>query len=228
MSIISSTTFSFLADLKANNNRPWFEENRARFEASKAETIAFADELIGLVNKFDVIDTPYGKKALYRIYRDIRFSKDKTPYKSHWGIFLKRSGASRRGGLYLHIQPRNNTFLGGGFWGPNKDDLLLIRKQIEADADPLRDALNQPEFKSYFGQLQGDQLKTAPKGFDKEHPEIDLLRHKQFVVSHKFTDMEVLSKGFPQQVAEGFSKMMPFLNAMTEYLTTDLNGESTL
>ncbi len=228
MSTITSTTFSFLADLKENNNRPWFEENRSRFDASKTEAITLAEELINLVNKFDVIDTPNGKKALYRIYRDIRFSKDKTPYKTHWGMFLKRSGVSRRGGLYLHIEPENKSFLGGGFWSPNKDDLLLLRKQIEADSSPLRAVIDDEEFKTYFDRLQGDQLKTAPKGFDREHPEIDLLRFKQFLVSHPFKDKEVLSDHFPQAIAGGFSKMMPFLNTMTEYLTTDLNGESLL
>lgn len=110
--------------------------------------------------------------------------------------------------------------------GPNKEDLLLIRKQIEADASPLRDSINTTSFKNYFKELRGEQLKTTPKGFEKGHPEIDLLRYKQHLVQHNFTDKEVLAKDFAHQVAQGFKLMMPFLNTMTEYLTTDLNGVS--
>ena len=135
-------------------------------------------------------------------------------------------GAQRRGGLGFHIEPGNLTVIGGGFWGPKKKDLSLIRKQIEADSSPLRNAINAAEFKDYFKELRGEQLKTAPKGFEKDHPEIDLLRYKQFLVNHRFTDEEVLSKDFAFKVVDGFQKMMPFLNAMTEYLTTDLNGVS--
>ena len=161
----------------------------------------------------------------YRINRDVRFSKDKTLYKVYLGGFLKRAGAERRGGMGFHIQP-GKTSIAGGFFAPNKEDLMLLRQQISNDAEPLRSVLNSKAFKDFFGDLGGSKLKTAPKGFDKDHPEIDLLNHKQFIVQHSYSDKEVLADDFVERMAEVFSNMLPFFGVMTEYLTTDLNGVS--
>ncbi len=226
MSQITNTTFDFLNDLKENNHKEWFQANKKRYEASHAEVIAFADELLSQVNEFDVIETASGKKSLMRIYRDIRFSKDKTPYKSHWAGGFRRAGADRRGGMYFHIQPGNKSMIGGGFWGPNKEDLLLIRNQIASDAQPLRDVLSSEAFTSYFGRMNGEQVKTAPKGFAKDHENIDLLKYKQYLISKTFSDDEVLSADFVGLVAKGFKQMLPFFDCFTDYLTTTLNGES--
>jgi len=227
MSQISKSNFAFLEKLKANNTRPFFEKNKDTYIKLHEEMIAFADALLIEVKKFDEIETPTGKKSLNRIYRDIRFSKDKTPYKTHWGGGLKRMGATRRGGFYYHIE-KGNSFVGGGFWAPSPKDLLHIRKQIDLDASPLRKVINSKKFKDYFGTLEGDQLKSSPKGFDKENENIDLLNHKQFVVRHKFTNKEVHEKEFYKKVAQGFKTMLPFFTVLSEYLTTDLNGESTM
>ncbi|MFK7972253.1 MAG: DUF2461 domain-containing protein [Bacteroidia bacterium] len=227
MDHISKHTINFIQALAKNNNRKWFQANKADYERSLEEVRAFGDEIIAEVSTFDMIDTPSGKKSIYRIYRDVRFSKNKVPYKTHWAGSLKRSGASRRGGMYYHLEP-GNSFVAGGFWAPHKDDLLLIRKQIEADADPLRKVLSSKGFKDNFGELQGEQLKTSPKGFDKEHKNIDLLRFKQFLCYKKFSDKEMMSPGFVNKVAAAFEAMLPFLDVMTEYLTTDLNGVSTI
>jgi uncharacterized protein (TIGR02453 family) len=223
MDHISKHTLDFLTALKKNNNREWFGAHRADYEQSLEEVRAFADHVIELVNTFDVLETPDGKKSLMRIYRDVRFSKNKSPYKTNWGGGLKRAGANRRGGMYFHIAPGEH-FVGGGFWGPSKENLLHVRKQIAADPSPLRNVINSKEFSDAFGELHGDQLKTAPKGFDKEDPNIDLLRYKQYLVSKNFTDKEATSAGYAEKVAEGFKQMLPFFDAMTEYLTTDLNG----
>lgn len=118
--------------------------------------------------------------------------------------------------------------IGGGFYQPNSDDLLHIRKQIELDATPLRKVIQSKKFKDYFGELLGEQVKTAPRGFEKNDPNIDLLRHKSFYIMHPFTDKEVLSADFSQKVAEGYKNVLPFFDAMTSYLTTNLNGESLL
>jgi len=225
MAQITSLTFDFLKDLKENNHKEWFQQNKDRYEASREEMIAFAEDVLQQVNEFDVIETPSGKKSLYRIYRDVRFSKDKTPYKNHWSGSFRRAGAERRGGMYFGIEP-NNTMMGGGFWGPNKEDLLHIRKQLEADAQPLEEILQSTDFQGYFGNMEGEQLKTCPKGFEKTHPKVALLRYKQYLVMKKFSDKEVLSPNFSSMIAEGFQKMLPFLNCFTEYLTTDMNGES--
>ena len=114
----------------------------------------------------------------------------------------------------------------GGFFGPNKEDLLHIRRHIAQDADPLRDIINSNHFKEFFGTLNGSQLKTAPRGFDKDHPEIDLLRYKQLILRHDFTREEVSNSDFPKIASSAFLQMRPFLDYMSEILTTDLNGQS--
>lgn len=227
MAQITQTTFQFLKDLSQNNTREWFQAHRNRYEASLEEVRDFADVLIDSFRDHDAIDTPSGKKAIFRIYRDVRFSKNKAPYKTHWGGSMKRSGEERRGGFYFHIEP-GNSFIAGGFWGPAKEDLLHIRQQIAADADPLRDVLASKNFQTHFGEMEGEQLKTSPKGFDKAHPNIDLLRFKQYLVYKKFTDKEVLSAGYLDKAVEGFAAMLPFQEVFSNYLTTDLNGVSLL
>jgi uncharacterized protein (TIGR02453 family) len=227
MSEITNLTLDFLRELKQNNNRDWFEKNKARYQKSHLEVAAFAEKLIELMNKFDQIETPSGKKSLFRIYRDVRFSKNKEPYKINRSGSFRRAGHERRGGFYFSIEP-GNTVIGGGFYQPNADDLNLIRKQIELDASPIREVLKQKKFKSYYNTLLGEQLKTSPRGFEKDDPNIDLLRFKNFYVMHSFSDDEVLSKDFAQRVTEGYQTLLPFFDAMSLYLTTDLNGVSTL
>lgn len=223
--MITKLTLDFLDDLKKNNNREWFQENKSRYDLSHQEMVNFADSLLKLMNEDDVIETVSGKKSLFRIYRDVRFSKNKLPYKTNRSGSFRRAGAQRRGGYYFSIEP-GNSMIGGGFYAPNKDDLQHLRSQIDTDASPLRNALAQKEFKTFYGELLGEQLKTAPRGFEVDHPNIDLLRYKNFYVMHAFTDEEVLSEDFVEKVAKGLQALRPFFDAMTEYLTTDLNGES--
>jgi len=225
MSQITQQTFDFLSDLDANNNREWFNQHKEAYEASRQEMLTFADALIPLMNEGDMVENESGKKSIYRIYRDVRFSKNKEPYKIYWGGFLNRLGADRRGGYHFQVQP-GNSFVMGGFFGPNSEDLLLLRQHLDADPDPLRNVLESDAFKSYFGEMMGEQVKTAPKGFKKDNENIDLIRYKQFLVKHSFTDKEVLSRNFVKKVAEGLLNMLPFFDVMTEYLTTDLNGIS--
>ena len=227
MGSITSTTLDFLRNLQENNNKDWFTEHKSTYTTSHQEAIQFAEQVMARMSSFDKLEPASGKKSLFRIYRDIRFSKDKSPYKSYWSGFFKRAGENRRGGFGFRIQP-DNSYISGGFFGPKSDDLRLLRSQIAADANPLRQVLESDAFKDYFGELLGESLKSAPKGFDREHPDIDLLRHKQFIVKHAFTDAEVLAPGFEEAVAEGFSHMLPFFGVMTTYLTTNLDGESLL
>ena len=225
MSTISKENFDFLNKLKKNNNRDWFNENKDIYLNHHQNTIDFADQVLIELSKHDNIETPTGKKSLYRIYRDVRFKKDKTPYKTYWSGGFKRATKELRGGYYFHIQ-QGKSMVGGGFWAPDKEDLLRIREDIAFDAQPLRKIINSKSFKDTFGTLHGEQLKTCPKGFDKEHPDLDLLRYKQFTVFKKFTDKEVLSPDFAKQVNETFKKMPPFFDYMSESVTTDANGES--
>ncbi|CAM4238858.1 DUF2461 domain-containing protein [Flavobacterium terrigena] len=219
--MISSTAFEFLDLLAKNNNRDWFTENKKRFDTENKLVKAFFTEVLVDLEKMDSIE----KMQMHRIYRDVRFSKDKTPYKSNFSVSFDRTKPMLRGGMYLHIE-NNASFVGGGFWEPNNEDLLRIRKEIELDASDLREIIANPTFEKFFGTLEGEGLKTAPKNFDKTHPDIDLIRKKQFVVRRKFSNKEVLSPNFKDEVIATFAAMRPFFNYMSDVLTTDLNGES--
>ncbi|MCP4457125.1 MAG: DUF2461 domain-containing protein [Cytophagales bacterium] len=219
-------TFRFLSDLSQNNNRQWFQANKAIYEQSQQEMLAFSDRVAGELNTHDLIET-LGKRNLFRIYRDVRFGKDKTPYKTNWAGYFKRATAERRGGCYYQVGPKG-SFVMGGFFGPNAKDLLHIRNQIALDSSALREVIGSRQFKNFFGELQGSQLKTAPRGFDKQHADIDLLRYKQFILQHDFIEKEVFSQNFPRIMSDAFKEMRPFFDCMSEMLTTDLNGEELL
>ncbi|MBL4651487.1 MAG: DUF2461 domain-containing protein [Flavobacteriales bacterium] len=223
MSTITKANFDFLKQLSKNNNRDWFTENKPLYITNHEQMIGFADAVLIEMQKHDNIETISGKKSLHRIYRDVRFSKDKSPYKNHWGGGFKRATKLLRGGYYYHIEP-GNTVVAGGFWGPDKEDLARIREEIAVDATELRTIINSKNFKNTFGEIWGDKLKTAPKSYPKDHADIDLLQYKQFCVVHKFTDKEALSKDFYKQVNSTFQAMRPFFNYMSEVLTTDING----
>lgn len=223
---IEPSNIEFLKLIKKNNNRDWFAKNKDRYLKELANIEKFAEALFTDMNKHDVIESG-GKKILHRIYRDIRFSNDKTPYKSHWSGSFVRATKARRGSYYFHLEP-GNSFAAGGFWGPNPEDLKRIRDEFSYDAGPFRKILKNKTFVQTFGKLQGEQIKTTPKGFDPAHPDIDLLRYKQFELIKKFTDKEVLSPDFLKNLNDTFKKMRPFLDYMTEVLTTDVNGVSVI
>ncbi len=218
---ISNANFRFLNELSLHNNREWFAEHKHEYEVFHEEVKNLAKDVEVLMNEHDLL----AGGRVYRIYRDVRFSKDKTPFKDYWAGSFRRSTALLRGGYYYEIAP-GRSFVAGGFFGPNPSDLLHIRKQISQEPEPLWEVLNQREFKQYFGDLKGDAVKTSPKGFSIDDPAIMLIRQKQFVIEHYFTDEEVLSPDFPETINSAFRAMRPFLDYMSEILTTDLNGES--
>lgn len=220
---IPASGLEFLKLLKENNNRDWFNAHKDEFSRQQAYIESFADGLLMELNIHDVIETPSGKKSLYRIYKDTRFSKEKIPYKSHWSGYFRRATKQRRGGYFFRIES-GNTIIAGGFQGPNAEDLKRIREEISADPAPLRKILKSKSFIETFGTLKGEQLKTTPKGFDANDEAIDLLRYKQFLIIRRFTDEEVLSDNFLKEASQTFKNMRPFLNYMTEVLTTDVNG----
>ncbi len=223
--MITKSNFTFLKNLAKNNDREWFTANKKTYEAEHAAVISFADELLALMNKHDKIENESGKKSLMRIYRDVRFSKDKSPYKTNWGIHFKRATKQLRGGYYVHIEP-GNTFIGAGFWGPEPSDLKLIRDGISADEKSIRKILNSKSFKEHFGKygLHGESLKSVPKGFDADDAAADLLKLKQFLIRKDFSDAEVLSADFAKKANEAFKAMRPFLDFMSYNLTHDSNG----
>lgn len=223
MASISKDTFQFLKDIRRNNNREWFTENKPKYVLAQDNTKAFASELTELMAGHDNVE---GAKV-FRIYRDVRFSKNKTPYKTNMGVGMTRATDALRGGMYLNIEP-GNTFVGGGFWNPNGPDLKRIRNEFTVNAEEFRDILATDEFIKYFTILTGESLKTAPRGFAKDHPDVDLLRMKQFLIGRGFTDKEALAKDFITQVNDTFRAMRPFFNFMSDVLTTNENGESLL
>jgi uncharacterized protein (TIGR02453 family) len=217
---IHNFTLQFLKDLANNNNREWFQENKSRFEAAQDNMKLFMKAVETELAKTDQLE----ESKLFRIYRDVRFSKDKSPYKTNFGIYFKRATKFRRGGYYLQIEP-GNVFVGGGFWEPNPADLKRIRDEFAMDDKPIRQILSGTEFKKYFGELQGEELRTAPAGYDKHHPAIDLIRKKHFLLMRKFTDEQSTAPGFLQEVQMTFAAMRPFFDYMSVVLTTNLDGE---
>jgi uncharacterized protein (TIGR02453 family) len=221
--VINKDSLDFLKDLAQNNNRDWFNANKDRYLEAHGNIAAFADALIVEMNKHDRIETVSGKKSMFRIYKDVRFSKEKTPYNQHWSSALKRATKMRRGGYYFRIEPGNSRAV-AGFFGPVPDDMKRIREDIDANYDDWRKMLADPMLVKTFGNMRGAKLGTSPRGYAKDHPAIDLLRYKQFLFRHEFTDEEVLGPDFLFQVNDIFKKMRPFLNYMSEVLTTDANG----
>lgn len=219
MNTIPSSTLDFLRELQVNNNREWFTANKPRYQEAHAQFKSFADGVLDLMSHHDNIEA----LNVYRVYRDVRFSKDKLPYKSQFSASMSRATKWLRGGYYFHIEP-GASFVGGGFWQPESADLKRIREEIAADDKPLRKILADPVFVNTFGELQGDRLKTAPQGFPKDHPAIDLLRYKHYLLTRAFTDKEVLAPNFQQEIMTTFLRMRPFFDYMSEVLTTDGNG----
>lgn len=223
MSGINSKVFQFFSKLAKNNNREWFECRKTEFKALESEVKIFVKEIESALQEHDKIE----KAKIFRIYRDVRFSKNKSPYKTHFGMAFHREKPPLRGGYYIHLEP-NNSFLGVGFWGPSAADLFRIRKELEVDALELREIMADPTFKSYWGTLQGDEVKTAPKGFNKKHPNIDLIKKKQYTFHHRLSDQQVFNPNFSELIDDHFQNIRPYFDYMSSVLTTDLNGESIL
>lgn len=220
---IPASGFDFLQKLRHHNNREWFNEHKTTYQQELQHIESFAEALLAKMNTHDLIETPSGKKSLYRIYRDTRFSHDKTPYKTHWSGSFKRATKQRRGGYYFHIE-QGNSFVAGGFFGPVPADLKLIRDDIAFDPAPLQKIIKNKTFIACFGTLQGEQVKTAPKGYPADHAAIELLRFKQYLLIRKFTDEEVMAPSFLEEANKTYIAMRPFLDYMTEVLTADGNG----
>lgn len=223
MKTLDKNIFTFFRQLNQNNTREWFEAHKPEFKTIESEVKAFGENLKSGLEATDAIS----RFKLFRIYRDVRFSKDKTPYKTHFGLTWHRTKPHYRGGYYLHIKP-GDCFLAAGFWDPHKDDLFRIRKELEVDAEPLRTLLKEPQFVKTWGGLQGEELKTAPKNFDKDHPAIDLIRKKQYLFVAPLREEQVVAPDFIQTVDAAFVALRPALDYFTEVLTTDLNGVSLL
>ncbi|MBA6154451.1 DUF2461 domain-containing protein [Gelidibacter maritimus] len=217
----SNNLLEFLKLLKENNDRDWFNEHKKEFKKLEVDAKRNFNVLFEALNVHDDLD----RLKNFRIYRDVRFSKNKAPYKTHFsGSFYRRKPALR-GSYYLHIQPNNKSFIAVGFWDPSKEDLMRIRKEFEIDDEEIRAIINDENFRAIWGDMVGEELKTAPRGFDKEHKAIDLIRKKQFLFTKNYTDKEVVSPNFIVEVNASFKAVRPYLDYMSSVLTTNINGE---
>jgi uncharacterized protein (TIGR02453 family) len=219
-SLISQETIKFLSELRENNNRPWFEANKKRYDHVQTEAKAFLKNLELEMNKVDQIE----KSKLFRIYRDVRFSHDKTPYKTYLSMSMNRQKPYLRGGYYLQITP-DQSFMACGFWDPSPSDIQLVRQNIDMDPERFKKAINAPSVKKVWGAMEGDAVKTTPKGFDKDSPNIELLRYKQYIFSKSFSIEEVTSENFCKEIINGYQAIRPFFDYMSDILSHNLNGE---
>lgn len=224
-SVIQPSTFAFLKKLSKNNNRDWFNLHKDEYLKAQGNMRQFVNALIFKMNTHDQLETPSGKKSLYRIYNDVRFSDDKTPYNPRFAGSLRRVKPMLRGGYYYWIKPGGSR-VGCGFTYPNPEDLKRVREDIQRNYKDWNKLLKSKSIIENFGKMLGEQVKTAPKGFPKEHAAIELLRFKQYWFERDFTDQEVLGSDFLNQVNKTYKAIRPFFDYMSDVLTTDLNGES--
>jgi uncharacterized protein (TIGR02453 family) len=218
--------FKFLKELRENNNREWFNENKPRYEVLHKQHIAVVQQLIDRIAAFDPdIAGLDAKSCIYRIYRDIRFSQDKTPYKTHFGAYMTGLGGrtSPYAGYYLHVEP-DNSFVSGGVWCPSPAMLKKLRQDIYDNVDEFIAILENKKFKKIYGELEGEVLKRMPDGFPKDSPCGDILKRKYFVVSSMKPEAFFYSEDWPEKVAEDFRALHPF-NKFLNYTMSGFFGK---
>ncbi|MGZ3755745.1 MAG: DUF2461 domain-containing protein [Mucilaginibacter sp.] len=210
--MINQQTFNFLSELAENNNRDWFSANKERYDAARENVVEFTGALLKLMHKVDPDISPDldAKKCVMRIYRDIRFSKNKTPYKNNFGISIPTSG-SKLGGVeyYMHIQP-DKSFIAGGYWMPETTHLKAIRQEIDYNAAELKSVIDDAGFVKLFGDFRNqDRLKTVPREYSADNENIDLLKLKSFIVSHQFGNNSLMKPDAAGQVAQICESIYP-------------------
>ena len=213
-------TLDFLKNLKKNNNREWFNENKTVFKTAQDDFTEFVENLITSAIKMDPeLKGVRAKDCIFRIYKDVRFARDKSPYKENFGAFLVPGGKkSGRAGYYIHVEPGGNTMVAGGLYMPPGPNLNKIRAHIATNSKDLRKLIKSAAFKKDFGELDGERLKTAPKGYPKDHPDLDLLQLKSFTVFKKVSDATVLKSDFSKTILTGFKKIKPLVTFLNEGL----------
>lgn len=213
---------SFLRTLGRHNDREWFEKNKSKYLKARELFDTFVFELYDdLVEVDESLAGLNPRKFVFRIYRDVRFSKDKRPYKTNFAAAFSRVGKGLGSpGYYLHIEPGNKSFVAGGLYRPAADDLARVRQEIDYNGQVLRKILTDKNFKKWYdGFWDGDQLKTIPRGYPKDHPEAGLLRLRSFITSHEFTDAAVKEKKFRKSVVNAFAAARPLNGFLNEALS---------
>jgi len=224
---IDKSTLAFLAELAEHNTREWFQQHKKRYETARKEYITFLDELLQQMQHFEpAARGQQGKDLVFRIYRDVRFSNDKRPYKHHFGAYVAEGGRkSIAPGYYLHLAADNKSFVAGGLWMPPADYLKAVRQEIDYNLDSFKSIVEEDSFRARFGALQGEQLKTTPKGYDKENPALPYLRFKSWNAVMPLPDATVLRKDFMHVVLEAFQAVKPLNDFLMEPLRDLGEGE---
>jgi uncharacterized protein (TIGR02453 family) len=214
--MLEQATISFLKQLRKNNNKPWFDENRKRYEAAKLDMERLVQSVIDAHAKNDpTIADLKAKACMFRINRDVRFSKDKSPYKTNFGASINAGGKkSMRAGYYLHIEPGGQSFAGGGIYMPMPPDLKKVRQEIDYNLEEFKSIVEGRKFKSVFGKLMDSEdmkLSRVPQGFEKDSPAAGYLMYKSYVAGRSFTDAEISDKTLLKKIIESFSTLQPML-----------------
>jgi len=221
MNLINKSTLEFLSDLKRHNDREWFQKNRNRYLEAKSSYESFIQAVMTKITEFDpILKGLEASSCMYRINRDIRFSNDKTLYKTHMGAFIVRGGkqnGDRYAGYYIHIEPGNNSMIAGGAYMPPSTWLKMIREKIDEQGDRFLTIIRNKEFLNFFGELEGEKLKTAPKGFPKDHALLELLKMKSYLVTRMIPDKEVTGSGLFDLVIRGSKIMKPLNDFLNDY-----------
>jgi len=212
-------THKFLKGLAANNSKVWMDGHKPDYQIAKANFIELVQDAINTTAKFDPeIADEEAKKCVFRLNRDVRFSNNKDPYKTNFGGAICKGGRKTGNpGYYIHIMPGNN-FAGGGLYHPEPESLKKIRQEIDYNGLELIKIIKSAKFKKHFNEPYDDKVKTAPKGYAKDHPHIDLLRYRSFIYMQQFTDKEAQSQEFPKMIRETFKTMKPYLDFLRKGL----------
>jgi len=211
---LDKSTLKFISALQQNNNREWFGENKTLYDDARIDFISFLDSMLKEAAAFEPMAADQAAKDLvFRFYRDVRFSKNKNPYKDHFGAYLAEGGKkSINPGYYLHICPNNQSFIAAGLWMPPASPLKAVRQEIDYNLNHFESLLKAPDFYSFFGEIGGEKLKTTPKGYEAENPAIQYLRHKSWMVSHALPDAVVSSDKLMQECLQAIKLAQPFID----------------
>jgi uncharacterized protein (TIGR02453 family) len=215
----------FLLALQANNHKPWFQAQRAEYETARQCFEDYVDDFIQEFRVIEDFENLAAKDCVFRIYRDVRFARDKAPYKPNMGASVALGGKhSLRAPYYIHLEPPDKSFLAGGSYMPTPAQLAAIRRVIDRDPAGLKAAIGSRPFKKYFGSLSGEKLKTPPRGYPGDHPEIELLKYKQIIAGHALTDKDVLSPRLLSHTVEVFAALKPLLDFLNDAVLPSRGG----
>lgn len=218
--MVKNETLEFLQDLAKNNNREWFQDNKPRYVKANKDWHEFVQRVIDGMGVFDprMIGTE-AKKCTFRLFRDVRFSKDKTPYKTHFGAFMAPGGRKNPSpGYYVQVN-NDKCFCGAGYWHPEKEHLASIRQEIDYNSNVLESLMETKEFKKHYDGIKGDELKLAPKGYPKDHPKIHLLKKKDFIISSSLDPNEMTSAQALPKLLDKFGAAQPFIKFLNEAIS---------